>query len=109
MNASRIVIVGAGPVGCHYATALAADGATVTLIARRGEPIRFAERKMLERLADGAVEVLFDREVVDIQTMGDESLCVLSDGSAYPADSVLVADEDGARQFSGMAAQPTAA
>jgi pyruvate/2-oxoglutarate dehydrogenase complex dihydrolipoamide dehydrogenase (E3) component len=102
MNASRIVIVGAGPVGCHYATALAADGAIVTLIARRGEPIRFAERKMLERLADGGVEVLFDREVVDIQTMGDESLCVLSDGSAYPADRVLVADED-------VAAQPTAA
>jgi pyruvate/2-oxoglutarate dehydrogenase complex dihydrolipoamide dehydrogenase (E3) component len=101
MNPSRIVIVGAGPVGCHYATALAADGATVTLIARRGEPIRVAERKMLEHLADGAVEVLFDREVVDIQTMGDESLCVLSDGSAYPADCVIVADEGGARQVGG--------
>jgi pyruvate/2-oxoglutarate dehydrogenase complex dihydrolipoamide dehydrogenase (E3) component len=105
MNPSRIVIVGAGPVACHYATALAADGVTVTLIARRGEPIRFAERKMLERLADGAVEVLFDREVVDIQTTGEESLCVLADGSAYPADRVLVADEDGARQFGAMAAE----
>jgi len=102
MNPSRLVIVGAGPVGCHYAIALAADGTTVTLIARRGEPIRFAEWKMLKRLADSAVEVLFDREVVDIQTVGDESLCVLSDGSAYPADCVLVADEDGARQVGGM-------
>ena len=81
MNPSRLVIVGAGPVGCHYAAALAADGATVTLIARRGEPIRFAESKMLKRLAGGAVEVLYDREVVDIQTTADESLCVLSDGT----------------------------
>ncbi len=98
MNPSRLVIVGAGSVGCHYATALAADGATVTLIARRGELIRYAQRKMLQRLADSGVEVLLDREVVDIRTMGDESLCVLSDGSAYPADCILVADDNGARQ-----------
>jgi pyruvate/2-oxoglutarate dehydrogenase complex dihydrolipoamide dehydrogenase (E3) component len=102
MNPSRLVIVGAGPVGCHYATALAAEGATVTLIARRGEPMRYAEWKMLRRLADSAVEVLYDREVVDIQTTDDESLCVLSDGSAYPADYILVADEDGTRQIGGM-------
>ena len=93
MTSSRLVIVGAGPVGCHYASALAADGATVTLIARRGERIRFAQWKMLKRLAESGVEVLFDREVVGIQTTDDESLCVLSDGSAYPADRVLVADE----------------
>jgi pyruvate/2-oxoglutarate dehydrogenase complex dihydrolipoamide dehydrogenase (E3) component len=98
MSQSRLVIVGAGPVGCHYATALAADGATVTLIARRGDPIRYAERKMLKRLSDSAVEVLYDREVVDIQTTDDESLCVLSDGSAYPADCVLVTDDDGMKQ-----------
>jgi pyruvate/2-oxoglutarate dehydrogenase complex dihydrolipoamide dehydrogenase (E3) component len=98
MSPSRLVIVGAGPEGCHYAAALAADGATVTLIARRGEPIRFAEWKMLKRLEDNAVEVLFDREVVDIQTVGDESLCVLSDGSAYPADTVLVTDESAMKQ-----------
>jgi pyruvate/2-oxoglutarate dehydrogenase complex dihydrolipoamide dehydrogenase (E3) component len=98
MSTSRLVIVGAGPIECHYATALAADGATVTLIARRGEPIRYAERKMLERLADSTVEVLYDREVVDIRRSDDESLCVLADGSAYPADRVFVADEDGMRQ-----------
>jgi pyruvate/2-oxoglutarate dehydrogenase complex dihydrolipoamide dehydrogenase (E3) component len=95
MTPSRLVIVGAGPVGCHYATALAADGATVTVIARRGEPIRYAEQKMLQRLAEDAVEVLYEREVVDIQTTDDESLCVLADGSAYPADRVLVTDGDG--------------
>jgi pyruvate/2-oxoglutarate dehydrogenase complex dihydrolipoamide dehydrogenase (E3) component len=98
MSSSRLVIVGAGPVECHYATALAADGATVTLIARRGERLRYAERKMLARLADSAVEVLYDREVVDIQTLDDESLCVLSDGSAYPADHILMLDDHGLRQ-----------
>ena len=100
MTPSRLVIVGAGPVGYHYAKALAADGATVTLIARRGEASGYAERKLLERLAD-SVEVLYDREVVDIQTSGEEWLCVLADGSAYPADRVLVADEDGNKLFAG--------
>jgi hypothetical protein len=81
----------------HYANALAADGATVTLIARRGEPIRYGELKMLKRLEDSAVEVLYDREVVDIRAGAGESLCVLADGSAYPADHVFVADEQDVR------------
>jgi pyruvate/2-oxoglutarate dehydrogenase complex dihydrolipoamide dehydrogenase (E3) component len=89
MIPARLVIVGAGAVGCHYAAALAAEGATVTLIVRRGERIRFAEQKILSRLAE-AVEVLYDRDVVEIATGEDESVCILSDGSAYPADRVLV-------------------
>ncbi len=94
MIPARLVIVGAGQVGVHYAAALAAEGATVTLIARRGEPIRFAEQKLLSRLAEDAVEVLYDREVLRVQTAGDESVCILSDGSAYPADRVLVFDDE---------------
>jgi pyruvate/2-oxoglutarate dehydrogenase complex dihydrolipoamide dehydrogenase (E3) component len=95
MKPSRLIIVGAGPTGCRYATALAADGATVTLIARRGESIRDEEWNRLAQCGDDAVEVLYDREVVAIHTSEDESLCVLADGSAYPADCVLVVDQNG--------------
>ncbi|MCU1283328.1 MAG: hypothetical protein JWM53_6874, partial [bacterium] len=63
----RVVIVGGGRAGYRRASALAAQGATVTWIVRRGERLRIAEPALRHLLAGGAVEILYDREVVDIQ------------------------------------------
>ena len=89
---SRLVIIGAGATARQYAAALVDEGATVTLIVPRGAQLRFAERKQLRRLGDRSVEVLYDRELQSIGTSGDQSLCILTDGSAYPADRVLLLD-----------------
>jgi pyruvate/2-oxoglutarate dehydrogenase complex dihydrolipoamide dehydrogenase (E3) component len=101
---TRLVIVGAGAAAREYAAALVDEGATVTLIVPRGAQLRYAERKQLRRLGDRSVEVLYDRELQSIRTVGDESLCILADGSAYPADRVLRLDDaDGSATRSPLA------
>src|SRR6266508_3163818 len=93
---ARLVIVGAGAVARQHAATLVDEGAIVTLIVPHSAQLRFAERKQLQRLRDRSVEVLYDRQLSAIHTFEDESLCVLADGSAYPADRVLVLDDSDA-------------
>jgi pyruvate/2-oxoglutarate dehydrogenase complex dihydrolipoamide dehydrogenase (E3) component len=104
---TRLVIVGAGAAALHYAAAMVDAGATVTVIVPRGTQLRHAHRKQLLRLGSRGVEVVYDRVLLAIHNGADESLCILADGSAYPADRVLVLDDpdDGA----GVSVLPVAA
>ncbi len=91
-----LVIVGAGVIGCEYATMFAAIGARVTLLDGRGELLPFLDREIAARL----VEVLRGPLAIDLRLgcnyeqveADDEGVTLqLAGGERLRAERLLVA------------------
>lgn len=91
----RLVIIGAGVVGAEMATAFAALGSSVTLLARDGvlplaEP--FAGEMVTESLVAAGVSVLSGAEAVSVERDGSGVVHVeTAGGELIEADEILVA------------------
>ncbi|GIE36172.1 oxidoreductase [Actinoplanes italicus] len=91
----RLVVIGAGVVGAEMATAFAALGSTVTVLARDGvlpqaEP--FAGELVTESLRDAGVTVRTGAEAVSVKRDDAGAVHVtLAGGEVIEADEVLVA------------------
>jgi dihydrolipoamide dehydrogenase len=90
----RLAIIGGGVVATEMATAYAAFGAQVTLIARRGllagmEP--FAGDAVAAALREQGATVLLNTATVLVTRSGDEVTVETKDGQTIVADEVLVA------------------
>ncbi|MET8005277.1 dihydrolipoyl dehydrogenase family protein [Nonomuraea glycinis] len=91
----RLAIIGGGVVAAEMATAFAALGASVTMLARDGvlplaEP--FAGERVIESLRDAGVSVRLGAEAGSVQRDDDGTVHVtLTDGGQIEADELLVA------------------
>lgn len=91
----RLVVIGAGVVGSEMATAFAALGSSVTVLARHGvlpsaEP--FAAEQVTDSLLESGVSVRTGAEATSVNRDGDGTLHItLTDGEQIEADEVLVA------------------
>ncbi|MGN9781296.1 dihydrolipoyl dehydrogenase family protein [Nonomuraea sp. ZG12] len=91
----RLAIIGGGVVASEMATAFAALGASVTMLARDGvlplaEP--FAGERVIESLRDAGVSVRLGAEAGSVQRDDDGTVHVtLTDGGQIEADELLVA------------------
>ncbi|MEU4620765.1 NAD(P)/FAD-dependent oxidoreductase [Actinoplanes sp. NPDC023801] len=91
----RLVIIGAGVVGAEMATAFAALGSSVTVLARDGvlpqaEP--FAGERVTASLRESGVTVLAGAEAVSVKRDDAGTVRVtLAGGEAIEADEILVA------------------
>ncbi|GAB2619505.1 dihydrolipoyl dehydrogenase family protein [Pseudactinotalea suaedae] len=89
-----LAIIGGGVVGVEMATAYAALGATVTMIARHGllgtmEP--FAGERVEATLREAGVDVRTNTDATSARREGSEVRLTLVDGSEVIAQEVLVA------------------
>ncbi|MEV4470143.1 NAD(P)/FAD-dependent oxidoreductase [Nonomuraea sp. NPDC049504] len=91
----RLAIIGAGVVASELATAFAAFGSSVTVLARDGvlphaEP--FAGERVAEALREAGVSVRIGAETASVKRDGDGKVhLTLTDGEQVEADEVLVA------------------
>ncbi|MFI7452978.1 dihydrolipoyl dehydrogenase family protein [Nonomuraea sp. NPDC049714] len=91
----RLAIIGGGVVASEMATAFAALGASVTMLARDGvlplaEP--FAGERVIESLRDAGVSVRLGAEAGSVKRDDDGTVHVtLTDGGQIEADELLVA------------------
>jgi len=91
----RLAVIGAGVIGCEYATIFAALGIRVTLIDGRDRLLPFLDAEIADRLrlqmqALG-IEVRLAERLTGIAPAPDIVRLGLADGTAVEADSVLVA------------------
>ncbi|MFD5224108.1 dihydrolipoyl dehydrogenase family protein [Microbacterium sp. NPDC058342] len=89
-----LVVIGGGVVGVEMATAYAALGATVTVLARSGllggmEP--FAGELVAEGLRELGVDVRLNTETTAVRRDGDTVIVTTGDGEEIAAAEVLVA------------------
>lgn len=90
---SRLLILGAGPIGCELGQAFSRLGSHVTIV-HRGDEILAGEDSaarliIREALETDGVRILMGRQVTHVDTVGREA--VLDDGSRVSFDRVLVA------------------
>ncbi|MDQ0791427.1 NAD(P)/FAD-dependent oxidoreductase [Streptomyces sp. B3I8] len=91
----RLAVIGGGVVASEMATAFAALGASVTVLARDGvlpsaEP--FAGEHVVESLRESGVSVRLGAEAVSVKRADDGTVSLtLTDGEQVEADEVLVA------------------
>ena len=91
---TRLAIIGGGVVGTEMATAFAALGSTVTLLARDGVlPAleAFASELVVEALGEQGVDVRVGADVTSARRAGGTVSLSLADGTEVEADEVLVA------------------
>jgi NAD(P) transhydrogenase len=90
-----LAVVGAGVIGCEYATIFAALGIRVTLIDGRNRLLNFVDAEAADRLRLQmqllGVDVRLRERVVRYDTAGDGVRIELEDGEAVTSDAVLVA------------------
>lgn len=97
----RLVVLGAGPIGCELAQAFARFGSQVTLIASRANILpkedADAARVVEESLRRDGVEILAQAHIVEVTRRGDEKLLRIERNGARSGledratDEVLVA------------------
>ncbi len=90
----HLVIVGGGYVAAEFAHIFSALGVRVTLVIRDGTMLRHSDDTICERFTRIAArkwELRTHRNVVGAHHDGSKSVLELDDGSAIPADLVLVA------------------
>jgi NAD(P) transhydrogenase len=92
---SSLLVVGAGVIGCEYATLFTALGVQVTLVDGGERPMPFVDREIAELLVEEMraleVRLLFQRRVEGIEVCRDEErVCVsLNGGEEVRAQVVL--------------------
>lgn len=88
----RLVVLGAGIIGCEYASMFAMAGSQVYLVDRRHEILASADREIVSHLVDRftsqGIEILLQTEATEIKEGGR---VVLSNGREIDSDAVLVA------------------
>ncbi len=89
----RMVILGAGVIGCEYASIFGSLGCKVTLVDKRDELLPFLDKDMSEALRVAFVQMGIDVRLTDAQasiTKEDELLVVkLTSGGVVRCDKVL--------------------
>lgn len=94
----KLVVLGAGIIGCEYASMFATAGTQVTLVDRRHEILASVDREIVGRLAERfktqKMEILLETEAKAIEKIkgGKGGVrVVLSSGRKLQADAVLIA------------------
>ncbi|NUP12107.1 MAG: Si-specific NAD(P)(+) transhydrogenase [Polyangiaceae bacterium] len=90
---ARLVVIGAGVIGCEYAAMFAALGVRVTLVDKRNELLAFLDRDMSEALRVSFVSMGIDVRLEDAQERvrrdGDHIVVELKRGGSVPCDMLL--------------------
>jgi NAD(P) transhydrogenase len=88
----KLVVLGAGIIGCEYASIFATAGSKVYLVDRRHEILASVDREIVNHLVDRftsqGVEVILEAEALEIN---DKRRVKLSNGRRIQADAVLIA------------------
>lgn len=92
----RLAVVGAGVIGCEYATMFAALGVEVTLVEPRDALLPFLDREMADRLLHSmrgrlGMQVRFGSPVESARDTGDHVEITLASGETIVADQLLYA------------------
>lgn len=91
----EMVVIGAGVIGCEYASVFAAMGTKVILIEPRGELLSFLDAELSEALRVGlvklGVDVRLNESAGDVMRVGEEIVVSLGSGGTVSADRVLFA------------------
>ncbi len=89
----RLVVIGAGVIGCEYAAIFAALGCKVTLVDKRGELLSFLDRDMSEALRVAFVQMGIELRLEDvtgkIRRDGGPLVVDLQRGGAVACDKLL--------------------
>ncbi len=92
---ASLVVMGAGVIGCEYASMFAALGVKVTLIEPRGELLSFLDADMSEALRVALVhlgiDVRLDDSATEVQRVGDDIRVKLASGGEVFGDKLLFA------------------
>ena len=93
---SSLIVMGAGVIGCEYATMFAALGVEVTLLDPREPLLPFLDREVAERLRQTMVESLhmdvrLGSPVAHVKPYDSHVICELEDGTLIQAQRLLVA------------------
>jgi len=93
-----LVVIGAGVIGCEYATIFSTIGTKVTLIEGRDSVLPFLDKEvtteLVRQIREGGVEVLFNTAVESVEDPNDESLPLqvhLKSGRVLETDMLLFA------------------
>lgn len=91
-----LVVMGAGVIGCEYATMFAALGVRVTLTDPRAAILPFLDREIAGRLVKHLDDVLgidlrLGRTITSVEAGAHSVRCHLSDGTVVEAERLLVA------------------
>lgn len=90
----RLLVVGAGVIGCEYASIFARLGTKVTLCDRRGELLRAVDHEVIEALREDfeetGVELKLACKLGEIKKGKSSALLVDIDGKKFPFDAALV-------------------
>ena len=93
----RLVVLGAGPIGCELAQAFARFGSQVTLIASRANILpkedADAARVVEESLRRDGVEILTQAQIVEVTRRGDEKLVRIEMSGTRPGLEDRATDE----------------
>lgn len=93
MMPDRLVVVGAGVIGCEYASMFAALGVKVTLLDKRNELLPFLDRDMSEALRVAFVAMGIDVKLEDAQEKirrdGNQLIVDATRGGAILCDKLL--------------------
>ncbi|MET8982432.1 Si-specific NAD(P)(+) transhydrogenase [Streptomyces sp. NPDC004539] len=111
-----MVIVGAGVIGCEYASMFAALGSKVTVVERRPAMLDMCDVEIVEalkyHLRDLAVTFRFGETVAAVERHQHSALTVLESGKKIPSDAVMYSagrqglTEELALENAGLAADP---
>ncbi|HVY44601.1 MAG TPA: Si-specific NAD(P)(+) transhydrogenase [Minicystis sp.] len=92
---AAMTVIGAGVIGCEYASMFAALDVKVTLIEPRGELLSFLDADMSEALRQalvaGGVDVRLNTSAGEVKRVGDQIVTRLSTGEDVACDRLLFA------------------
>ena len=94
---ARLIVVGAGVIGCEYASIFLMAGTHVTLVDRRNEILASVDREIVDHLIDRfehyGMELALESDVDKVETglAGAGVRLTLKDGRILEADNVLAA------------------
>lgn len=95
-NKKRILVLGAGLVGCEYAHDLASAGFAIDLVAPDAQPLSRllppqCGQALIPALESLGVTLHLEKAVTQVTKQGDQFVVTLDDGSALGCDQVLSA------------------